>query len=488
VVGGRKLVGKTVDQYLPTSDHRPPITDHRLANADSIKDITIKIPKRTVKAIGGTMRKAARWGLLVFIGQIFFWLISIPVVEARASSEVVIKLRPGARIETVLRRYGTRIESRLWNTSTYRLNVPSYTTREHFLTQLQGDNDIEQARVDPYSFQLSPQRRQTTEPIANRPIVFREGRELYEKQRAFSLLNIKQAHSMSRGAGSLVAIIDTGCDTEHPLLRGRISPLSHDFVDSDDLPAEVAPESDNGFSIYGHGTFVAGIVSLAAPQADLMILRAFDSEGMASSFDVANALRYAADLGATVVNLSCSAGVRDDLVFEAILYARARGVAIVVAAGNDNVELPIPFPAAEPQVIAVAATDLSDVKAKFSNFGNHIDCMAPGTGIFSIYPGSQFAAWSGTSFAAPWVSACLALLRAGEIASDQAAIESIKAGSVNISRRNPVYIGKLGAGRLSIGNSLRHYWNKKQELFVRSQTIGRFRPVGSRSYFLSPDF
>jgi subtilisin family serine protease len=233
---------------------------------------------------------------------------------------------------------------------------------------------------------------------------------------------------------------------------------------------------------------VAGIVALVAPEAELMILRAFDSDGMASSFDVASALRYAVDFGATVINLSCSSGARDEIVADAIAYARSRGVTIVVAAGNDNLELPAPYPASDPQVLSVAATDLNDTKAKFSNFGNNIACMAPGTGLFSIFPGGEFAAWSGTSFAAPWVTACLALLRAGEMANERAAIEAIRSGAVNISRRNPAYIGKLGAGRISIGNALKNFWNKKQELQFRNQAIARFRSLGSRTPILGSDF
>ncbi|MEW6731821.1 MAG: S8 family serine peptidase [Acidobacteriota bacterium] len=402
----------------------------------------------------------------LLIGLIFccFSWLSITVVSAEpiepTSRHIIIELSQGKQIESVLHRYGSTLEAKIWNAPIYRITIPTNFTVERFVRRLQRDKDIKRAWLDIPRFQLSPRRNGGSDTSSERPVIFREGKDLYERQRALTLLNVQQAHRFSRGTGALVAIIDTGCDINHPLLRGRISRFSYDFVDLDMIPDEVPSSPENKYSIYGHGTFVTGIIALAAPEAELLVLRAFDDSGWASDFEVASALRYASDHGAAIINLSFGAGERGELVAEALLYAQARGTLIVVAAGNGNIELPVPFPAAEPQVLAVAATDLNDAKARFSNFGRHISYSAPGTNLISLYPKGQFAGWSGTSFAAPWVSAALALLFADEPDLPLRAVEVLRASAINISRRNPTFLGKLGTGRISFGNALRrlrHY-------------------------------
>jgi len=93
----------------------------------------------------------------------------------------------------------------------------------------------------------------------------------------------------------------------------------------------------------------------------------------------------------------------------AIEFARSQGLVLIAAAGNNNTSVP-QFPASSPSVMAVAATDQYDLKASFSNYGSHIAVAAPGVSIYSAYPGEGWAWWSGTSFAAPFVSGEAALL------------------------------------------------------------------------------
>ncbi|MBL8150559.1 MAG: S8 family serine peptidase [Blastocatellia bacterium] len=396
---------------------------------------------------------------LVFFLSTFFIVVLSGQISAEARSSqagIIIKLRAGVDIETVVNRYkadygtGYAIDSYkcLDKGSTCKLTISQNGSISELLQYLNSDIDVEKAVADCHSFELSPLKASYSS-LSARPVVFRDGKELYERQKPFSLLGFKLAHKTCRGSGAVVAIIDTGADLEHPVLRGRISKFSHDFVDSDQNPSEVQTQETRE-SIYGHGTFVAGIVALAAPSAELMVLRTFDAEGQASNFDVANAIRYAVNYGATVINLSCVSSSRDELVAEALSYAQERGVVVVVAAGNSNSETPIPFPAAEPNVLSVAATDTSDLKTKFSNYGNHISLSAPGTGVFSVYPGGQFASWNGTSFAAPWVAASIALLSSCQTVSSLTATEILKASTVDLNRRNPSYAGKLGKGRISL--------------------------------------
>jgi len=259
----------------------------------------------------------------------------------------------------------------------------------------------------------------------------------YFSQSAVDIIRAKQAQKIADGTGVTVAVIDTGVDTTHPAFRSVVQ--GYDFVDNDNNPKEVG----NGIA-YGHGTMVAGVIALVAPQATIMPLRAFTSDGFGRASDVSQAIRYAARHGAHVINMSF--GMADEFgpVREAIAFASKLGVTLVASAGNDNSSV-VEYPASDEHVLAVAATDSNDVKASFSNYGFSIDVCAPGVDIYSAYPGGQFAWWSGTSFAAPFVSgeAALVLSVGGSNAG-----EIIQATAVNIDRKNPRYRGLLGSGRI----------------------------------------
>jgi thermitase len=137
-------------------------------------------------------------------------------------------------------------------------------------------------------------------------------------------------------------------------------------------------------------------------------------------------------------------------VKDAIQFATNHGVDVVASAGNDNGNIQ-QFPAAFPNVLGIAATDLRDKKASFSNYGHDVFVDAPGVNIISAYPGGYYAIASGTSFSAPFVSAEAALLRA---ASTKNADSAIAKGAVNIDPLNPGYKNQLGSGRIDMLHSL----------------------------------
>jgi subtilisin family serine protease len=124
---------------------------------------------------------------------------------------------------------------------------------------------------------------------------------------------------------------------------------------------------------------------------------------------------------------------------------------LVASAGNANSVAPS-YPAAYPEVIAVAATDNIDRKAAFSNFGSHIFVSAPGVNIISAYPGNSYGISSGTSFAAPIVTGQAALIRSLQLSGVEL---RIGATAVGIDHLNPGYAGKLGLGRVHIRNGVR---------------------------------
>ena len=139
-------------------------------------------------------------------------------------------------------------------------------------------------------------------------------------------------------------------------------------------------------------------------------VKVLDQTGAGSTYSVAQGIIWAADHGAKVMNLSLGNYADSGFLHDAIQYAYDKDVALIAASGNDNTEQP-GFPAAYPEVFAVAASDSQNEKAPFSNYGDYIDVTAPGVSIASTYPNNQYAALSGTSMASPHVTALAALIR-----------------------------------------------------------------------------
>src|SRR5262249_18525219 len=154
----------------------------------------------------------------------------------------------------------------------------------------------------------------------------------------------------------------------------------------------------------GHGTHVAGVVSVVAPDAQLLIVRVLDSEGRGSMMNVARGIRWAVANGARVINLSLGGLTRSEAVELALTEASTAGVACIAAAGNEAGPIPAEYPATSHYATAVAAIDASDILAPFSSYGDFVDICAPGVSVRSSYINAGYALWSGTSMSAPWVS------------------------------------------------------------------------------------
>lgn len=240
-----------------------------------------------------------------------------------------------------------------------------------------------------------------------------------------------------RGTGVCVAVVDTGVDpaavsADHGWLAGI---AVEDGPDGNRDLLDNVPAPD-GFldEAAGHGTFVAGLVRQMAPSCEVLAVKALDSDGLGTEFSVAEALfRLAeADVAPQVVNLSlaCVAGeglapIGIDAALD-VLVERHPGTVVVAAAGNDGTTVPA-WPAAHKAVLAVGAGDKLR-SATYSNRGYWVDYTVPADGIVSTYvrgtrPASSsdergvarqfdgdYAAWTGTSFAAPQISGVIAAL------------------------------------------------------------------------------
>jgi subtilisin family serine protease len=217
----------------------------------------------------------------------------------------------------------------------------------------------------------------------------------------------------------------------------------YDFLNDDVNVADPSGGRDSG-----HGTFVAGLIALAAPDARIMPIRVLDPSGQGDEIDVANGIYFAANHGANIVNLSLGSYLESKAVDAAVAYAQQHGVLVAAAAGNDNIGDP-EYPATTSGVVGVAATDRFDTKASFSNYGNHITLSAPGTDLYSAYDNGQYAFGEGTSFATPLVTGVAALVwSAHPELSAEGVIEVLAADSTSVDALNPDYLHELGAGRV----------------------------------------
>jgi subtilisin family serine protease len=284
-------------------------------------------------------------------------------------------------------------------------------------------------------------------------------------------LDLGAAQSRSTGQGVVVAILDTGLDVSHPLLAPHIAPGGFNFVTGNDNVADAN----------GHGTFVAGLVNLVAPDAQLLPVVVLGTNGVGDLWTLARGMFYAVDSGAEVINLSLGSTYNSRAVEDALEEAKSGGIAVTAAGGNwglgeaDREE----FPAAGSNSFGVAAVDDLDVKADFSNYNSKFVISAPGTSaplegapdgfdpdrtIYSTLPVDQgaYGIWEGTSFSTAFVSGTAALLHAQHpewphAETTQHHIEAILvATAVDIDGipANATYAGQLGAGRLATGAAI----------------------------------
>ncbi|KIL50940.1 S8 family peptidase [Jeotgalibacillus campisalis] len=226
------------------------------------------------------------------------------------------------------------------------------------------------------------------------------------------------------GEGQIIAVIDTGCQTDHPDLAGRI-------VGGCNFTTDFGGDAENYSDNNGHGTHVAGTIAASmlegegiagvAPKAGLLILKVLTGSGSGSYQGIVDAIHYAIDWRGpndeTVCAMSMSLGGPSDLpeLYEAVKRAVDEGVAVVCAAGNEGDNRPdtdeYAYPGAYAEVIQIGAINFNREIAPFSNTNDEIDLVAPGVNIHSTYLDGQYANLSGTSMATPHVSGALALIK-----------------------------------------------------------------------------
>jgi len=354
------------------------------------------------------------------------------------ASDVLVQLRSAAALQPLLVKHRLSLLGRFGVRPIFRLGVTGADDVGAKIEALQLEPDVLQAERN--FIQRSPEARKNLVWAIGTP-------QAYAAQWAPQALHLGAAHATSRGAGMRVAVLDTGVDSSHPALAGRLLP-GFDFVDFDADPSEAGGPADLGF---GHGTHVAGLVALAAPAARIMPLRVLDTSGQGNAWVLAEAILRAVDPdgnpdtddGAHVINLSLGTAARTRILNTVAALAscagpdpaepapdlsdpgyngdRARcarfgGAVIVAAAGNDGSASVREYPAAESVygLLSVTASAATGRLAGFANFGTWIGVAAPGDGITSSVPGGEYGTWSGTSMASPLAAGVAALVRAAE--------------------------------------------------------------------------
>lgn len=300
-------------------------------------------------------------------------------------------------------------------------------------------------------------------------------------------INAPKAWDFSTGSSTVtIAIIDNGVAYNHLDLisnihnnNGEIPGNSldedlngypddvngYDLADNDNNPAPPAGTTNNSYFV--HGTVCAGIASattnngigIASIGYSVNIIPVKCAPDNSDGSQLTNAyegLDYAMSAGADVVSMSFGSSSTFFTWGFLINAAQARNIILVASAGNNNSET-IYYPAGYSYVIAVGATDQTDAKAVFSNYGNWIDVMSPGVGIKSTFPqnNSTYANATGTSMSCPLVAGLAGLILSLDGSLSSAETETyIKNGCDNIDAMNPDYSGKLGSGRINAYRSL----------------------------------
>ncbi len=292
------------------------------------------------------------------------------------------------------------------------------------LGEVDGDVDALLARIRQHP------KVEAAEPLMTVSKSFVPNDPMFAQQWNLKQINMEKAWERSTGKGVIVAVLDTGIAWENhddftqvPDLSGAKFVKGWDFVNDD------AHANDD----HGHGTHVAGTIAQAtnngegvagvAYEATLMPVKVLDHFGGGNTADIADAIRWAADHGAKVINMSLGGGGRSEVMEKAVLYARNKGVVVVCAAGNGGRGV-VEYPAAYPGSVAVAAVGPTGERAPYSSWGKELDLAGPGgdkskgeaAGVVQNTIDPQdvsrnvYASYQGTSMATPHVAGVAALL------------------------------------------------------------------------------
>lgn len=222
-----------------------------------------------------------------------------------------------------------------------------------------------------------------------------------------SKFDITDYWKYSTGKNIRVAVLDTGCDTNHDDLKDAIT----DGFNAIDENTNVCDDN-------GHGTHVAGTIAARnnstgmvgiAPESEIVPVKVLNKRGSGTSANIAKGIIWAADNNCDIITMSLASPVTSKTVEDAIIYATNKDVIVVCAAGNNGNHTPIMYPAKMPQTIAIGSIGQDLRLSHFSCIGPELDFLSPGENIFSCAPNNSYTLMSGTSMSTPYAVGCIAL-------------------------------------------------------------------------------
>jgi subtilisin family serine protease len=411
--------------------------------------------------------------------RVLLALLLVSSLPAVAANRFILRPTTGGDVNAVAGRHGLTVVGALDGSSTvYSVVASDMLTPSSVISDCSGDSSVAHIEQDQTTSvpeiganaHLNQSTTAILDQLGSRTLVPWFGQQVasyYATQRAIGEIHLDQAQQNlgATGAGTVVAIIDTGIDPNHPVLSKSVVP-GYDFTRNvAGIPNELADVSpriaaaltqsttaildqhnlavlnqsttaildqsttaildqsttaildqsttailDGVPAAFGHGTMVAGVVHLAAPQAEIMPLKAFAANGSGQLSDILRAMYYAIDHGASVINMSFTLSDSSTELVNAIGYAQNKNVILVATTGNTGLAT-VGAPASIQKVIGVASVDASGNRSGFSSFGTGTWIAAPGEEVITTYPGGHYAAASGTSFSAPLISGGAALVK-----------------------------------------------------------------------------
>jgi subtilisin family serine protease len=374
----------------------------------------------------------------------FFLLFAFSIKPAQAAGRFIVRDSSGlSGMRAVCLALGCTVAESLDGSlgQVFLITTPDFVNSTTFLQVLLTQPGVVDAELDQLaqtSGYTIPKSLSDTKPVDYFGQTVAEG---YVTQPAVEIINLSRAQNTLhvKGAG-IVAVIDTGIDPNHPVLKNTLVP-GYDFTRNRDGEGDetadvilsgtptvgsatwvnqqsaanvdqstAAVVNGTGFSAFGHGTMVAGIVHLVAPGASLMPLKAFRADGTGYNSEIIRAIYFAVFHNANVLNMSFNVAGYSLELKKAVDFAAFEGLISVAAAGNSGEEILV-YPAAFVTVMGIASTTNDDLRSSFSNYGNQLVWVAaPGEGIVSTYPFATYAAGWGTSFSTPFVAGVAALM------------------------------------------------------------------------------
>ncbi|QCJ42478.1 serine protease [Bacillus sp. S3] len=248
--------------------------------------------------------------------------------------------------------------------------------------------------------------------------VIAEFEEVTEVPKGVEMIQAPEVWRASRGKGMTIAILDTGCETDHIDLKDRI-------IGGRNFTKDDRGDQNNYRDYNGHGTHVAGTMAAifnetgvvgVAPEANLLIVKVLDKKGSGQYEWIINGINYAIEQKVDIISMSLGGSADVPELHDVIKKAIANGILVVCAAGNegdgrDSTD-ELAYPGAYNEVICVGAIGLNRKISEFSNSNKEVDVVAPGESILSTYLNGKYAKLSGTSMATPHVAGALALIKA----------------------------------------------------------------------------